>query len=302
MKHWSKRSQLPAKRLLGWLGLGTSKFHDWRKRYGKVNEHNAMVPRDEWLEDGEKKAILDFQDRHPLEGYRRLCFMMLDGNIVAVSPSSVYRVLKQAGRLDRRWLKPSKKGTGFVQPLVDAAEATRDAHPDVRIDQFGDGSANQWFNDTIGRDFQRAEWTAVPLALGILLIAFGALVAAVLPVVLALTAFIAAGGLVALSSGILHTSDDASSVMLLVGLAVGVDYCLFYLRREREERAAGRDAATALQVAAATSGRAVLVSGVTVVVAMAGLFLTGIADFRAMSFATIIVGTVMFTIVSHFPE
>lgn len=112
------RSEFPAKRLLHWLGLGASKFHDWRKRYGKVNEHNALVPRDEWLEAWEKKAILDFHDRNPLEGYRRLCFMMLDQNIVAVSPSSVYRVLKQAGRLDRRWLKPSKKGTGFVQPLL----------------------------------------------------------------------------------------------------------------------------------------------------------------------------------------
>jgi putative transposase len=116
--HWSQRTELSAKRLLSWLGLGASKFHDWRKRYGKVNEHNALVPRDEWLEDSEKQAILDFHDRNPLEGYRRLCFMMLDQNIVAVSPSSVYRVLKQAGRLDRRWLKPSKKGTGFVQPLT----------------------------------------------------------------------------------------------------------------------------------------------------------------------------------------
>jgi transposase InsO family protein len=115
---WTKRAELPAKRLLSWLGLGTSKFHDWKKRYGKVNEHNAWVPRDEWLEAWEKKAILDFHDCNPLEGYRRLCFMMLDGNVVAVSSSSVYRVLKQAGRLDRRWLKPSKKGTGFVQPLA----------------------------------------------------------------------------------------------------------------------------------------------------------------------------------------
>jgi transposase InsO family protein len=115
---WTKRAELPAKRLLSWLGLGTSKFHDWKKRYGKVNEHNAWVPRDEWLEGWEKKAILDFHDCNPLEGYRRLCFMMLDGNVVAVSSSSVYRVLKQAGRLDRSWLKPSKKGTGFVQPLA----------------------------------------------------------------------------------------------------------------------------------------------------------------------------------------
>jgi putative transposase len=117
VNHWTKRAELPAKRLLHWLELGSSKFHDWRKRYGKANEHNALVPRDEWLEAWEKQAILQYHDRHPLEGYRRLCFMMLDEDVVAVSPSSVYRVLKQAGRLDRRWLKPSKKGTGFVQPL-----------------------------------------------------------------------------------------------------------------------------------------------------------------------------------------
>ena len=82
-----------------------------------MNEHNALVPRDDWLEAWEKKAIVDFHDRHPLEGYRRLTFMMLDADVVAVSPSSVYRVLKQAGRLDRHWQKPSKKGTGFVQPI-----------------------------------------------------------------------------------------------------------------------------------------------------------------------------------------
>ncbi len=108
---------MPAKRLLGWMGLGTSKFHQWKDRYGKVNEHNAEVPRDWWLEEWEKQAILDYHDRHPLEGYRRLAFMMLDDDVVAVSPSSVYRVLKSAGRLDRWNQKASKKGTGFVQPI-----------------------------------------------------------------------------------------------------------------------------------------------------------------------------------------
>jgi len=103
--------------LLGWLDLQTSKFHDWKKRYGKVEEHNGKIPRDFWLEDWERQAILDFHDRHPLEGYRRLTFMMLDDDVVAVSPASVYRVLKAAGRTDRKWLKPSKKGTGFAQPL-----------------------------------------------------------------------------------------------------------------------------------------------------------------------------------------
>ncbi|MFG2821432.1 MMPL family transporter [Kitasatospora sp. NPDC048365] len=182
-----------------------------------------------------------------------------------------------------------EKAVANVPAVVDAVAGVQAAHKDLVVEEFGEASAGKWFQDQFQDDFARAEWTAVPLALGILLIAFGALVAAVLPVVLAVTAFVAAGGLVALSSTFLHTSDDASSVMLLVGLAVGVDYCLFYLRREREERAAGRSAADALQIAAATSGRAVLVSGITVVVAMAGMFLTGIADFQAMSGATIIV-------------
>jgi len=115
--YWTVRTEIPARRFLTWLELGASKFHDWKARYGKANEHNRLVPRDTWLEDWEKQAILDFHDRHPLEGYRRLTFMMLDDDVVAVSPASTYRVLKAAGRLDRRWAKPSKKGTGFVQPL-----------------------------------------------------------------------------------------------------------------------------------------------------------------------------------------
>ena len=117
MNYWTKRSELSAQRLLAWMGLGTSKFHDWKHRYGKSNEHNAHIPRDWWLQGWEKEAIIRYHDRHPLDGYRRLTFMMLDDDVVAVSPASVYRVLKQARRLDRRRFSPSKKGTGFVQPL-----------------------------------------------------------------------------------------------------------------------------------------------------------------------------------------
>ena len=104
------------KQLLFWLELGSSKYHTWADRYGKANEHNGQIPRNWWLESWEKQAIIDFHDRHPLEGYRRLTFMMLDADVVAVSPSSTYRVLKKAGRLDRKNVKPSKKGTGFHQP------------------------------------------------------------------------------------------------------------------------------------------------------------------------------------------
>jgi len=115
--YWVARAEIPAKRLLAWLELGTSKFHTWKQRYGKVNEHNGKIPRDHWLEDWENQAILDYHDRHPLEGYRRLAFMMLDDDVVAVSPATVYRVLKADRRLDRNKFSPSKKGTGFVQPL-----------------------------------------------------------------------------------------------------------------------------------------------------------------------------------------
>jgi putative transposase len=117
VNRWSSKTELAVFTFLLWLGLATSKWHNWKKRYGKVNEHNAWIPRDHWLEDQEKKAILHFHDQYPLEGYRRLTFMMLDADVAAVSPSSVYRVLKEAGVLASHNTKPSKKGTGFVQPL-----------------------------------------------------------------------------------------------------------------------------------------------------------------------------------------
>jgi transposase InsO family protein len=116
VRRWNERTEIPAGQFIGWLGITSSKFHDWRNRYGKVNEHNAWIPRDWWLEDWEKQAIIRFSFEYPLEGYRRLAFMMLDRDVAAASPSSVYRVLKAAGRIGRSTNKPSKKGTGFHQP------------------------------------------------------------------------------------------------------------------------------------------------------------------------------------------
>jgi putative transposase len=117
VKGWSDKTGIAVACFLVWLGIATSKWHSWKNRYGKANEHNAWVPRDHWLEDAEKRAIIDFHARYPLEGYRRLTFMMLDADVVACSPSSVYRVLSQAGLLERHNAKPSSKGKGFVQPL-----------------------------------------------------------------------------------------------------------------------------------------------------------------------------------------
>ena len=117
IRHWVERTEIPARRLVAWLGISLSKFYNWQARYGRVNEHNASVPRDWWLEDWEKKAIIDFHGQYPLEGYRRLTFMMLDANVVAASPSSVYRVLRDAGLMEAHNNKASLKGKGFQQPL-----------------------------------------------------------------------------------------------------------------------------------------------------------------------------------------
>ena len=124
MRVWSDKTEIAADRFVAWIGMARGKFFAWRKRYGKANEHNGHVPRDHWLLDEEKRKIIGFHERFPLEGYRRLTFMMIDQEVVAASPSSVYRVLSGAGLLDRWNKKPSKKGTGFVQPLRPTSTGT----------------------------------------------------------------------------------------------------------------------------------------------------------------------------------
>jgi putative drug exporter of the RND superfamily len=156
-----------------------------------------------------------------------------------------------------------------------AVAAVAHAHPGFRVEQTGGASIEKALEVTVDKDLERAELLSIPLTLGILLVAFGALLAAFIPLLLALTAFAAATGVLAFASNLLPVDDAANSVMLLIGLAVGVDYSLFYLKREREERALGRTSEAALDAAAATSGRSVLISGLTVIVAMAGMFLAG---------------------------
>jgi transposase InsO family protein len=118
VQRWSDRTGLPAKRLVQWIGLGMSKYYDWKERYGQVNEHNGLVPRDHWLEAWEREAILAFHAQHPLEGYRRLTYMLMDADRVAASPATVYRVLKAAGCFQRWNRCESSKGQGFQQPLT----------------------------------------------------------------------------------------------------------------------------------------------------------------------------------------
>lgn len=117
VRYWSNRTSIPVNQFIMWIGIGRGKFYDWRKRYGKVNEHNAWIPRDFWIQNWEREAVITYFKKHPDEGYRRLTYMMMDADVVAISPSSVYRILGDAGLLIRRNTKPSRKGTGFVQPL-----------------------------------------------------------------------------------------------------------------------------------------------------------------------------------------
>ena len=175
-----------------------------------------------------------------------------------------------------------------VAPVQRAIADAQRANPELRIQEFGDASVGAAINKFLNNDLKRAETLSLPVTLLILVIAFGALIAASVPVLLAISAVIATIGLVAIPSHIFPIDDNTSIVITLIGMAVGVDYSLFYLKREREERQAGRDETAAVEIASATSGRAILISGLTVMVAMAGQFLTG--DKSSASFA---VGTIM---------
>jgi uncharacterized membrane protein YdfJ with MMPL/SSD domain len=176
-----------------------------------------------------------------------------------------------------------------IDPVLARVDEAQRAHPQFFIGEFGDASAVKAVETAFADDLGKAGLLSLPITLAILAIAFGALVAAGIPLLLALTAVLATFGLIALPSHIIPVAQQAPALVLLIGLAVGVDYSMFYLRREREERAAGRSERAALEAAAATSGRSVLISGLTVITAMAGMFLTGDKVFASFGIATILV-------------
>ncbi|HEY6960753.1 MAG TPA: MMPL family transporter [Gaiellaceae bacterium] len=176
-----------------------------------------------------------------------------------------------------------------IQPALDAVANAQAGNPTFRIEEFGAASANHVIGKTVTNDFKRAEYTSLPITLAILLLAFGAVVAALLPVILGFTAVLGAIGLCVFLSYLYPVPNFLDSVILMMGMAVGVDYSLFYLQREREERRRGNDANTSLLTAASTSGRAVLISGTTVLIAMAGLFFAGNPIFTSMGLATEVV-------------
>jgi uncharacterized membrane protein YdfJ with MMPL/SSD domain len=176
-----------------------------------------------------------------------------------------------------------------IGPILDRVDVAQQIHPAYFIGEFGNASAEDAVVTAYGDDLGKAGELSLPITLLILVIAFGSLIAAGIPLLLALTAVFGTFGLMALSSHIVPMANEASALVLLIGLAVGVDYSMFYLKRAREERAAGRSVHAAVEAAAATSGRSVLVSGLTVMTAMAGMFLTGDKIFASLAIATITV-------------
>ena len=182
-----------------------------------------------------------------------------------------------------------KDAADKIEPVLAAVAAAQAANPGFTIGEFGDASAEHSVAASYDEDLGKAGVLSLPITLLILMLTFGSLVAAGIPLLLALTAVFATFGLVAVSSLVLPMAMQAPAMVLLIGLAVGVDYSMFYLKRERQERAAGRSERDALEIAAATSGHSVLISGLTVIVAMAGMFLTGDPTFASLALATILV-------------
>lgn len=176
-----------------------------------------------------------------------------------------------------------------VGPMLDVTRRLDADHPGLRIGQVGSGSIDSEVGQQLDADFRRAELTSVPLTLGVLLIAFGAVVAAGVPVLLGVAAVVTALGLTALASRqLVPVDENTQSLVLLIGLAVGVDYALFIVRRSREERARGAGVVESVRIAGATAGRAVIISGTTVMVAMSGMLVAG-GMFTSLAIGTILV-------------
>ncbi len=177
----------------------------------------------------------------------------------------------------------------YIDKLEAAVNKAAAQHPDFEINQLGSVTTTKATDAAFNNMLKTAGMVAIPLTLVILLLVFGSAVAALIPLLLAITAVVATTALIAIPSQFIAVDEQIAEVILLIGLAVGIDYSLFYLRREREERAAGRSEHAALEAAAATSGRAVLISGVTVLIAMAGMFLSGDKTFMSFSIGTMMV-------------
>jgi RND superfamily putative drug exporter len=302
MGRWSARHRRRA--ILGWFAFVLLAF-----AAGAITGTKDQGGNDGIAESGRADAILDraFPD---VDGESVLVQARRGGNVrdpeVRAATADVVAAVKGTGtarevdatRVSRdgrsrliAFQLPDADGGAEdkVRPIMAAVERAAGEHPGVFVGQFGDASAEVALGKALDDDFKRAEMLSLPVTLAVLLVAFGALVAAGVPLLLGLSAVAATLGLVGVLSHAVPMDDAVSSVVLLIGLAVGVDYTLFYMRREREERHRGASPRDALAIAASTSGRAILVSGITVMVAMAGMLFAGDPTFVSLGLGSMMV-------------
>jgi uncharacterized membrane protein YdfJ with MMPL/SSD domain len=310
---WSAENRKKA--IFGWLGFvvvaflighaagqktihGADQFSGEAGRAEHTLEHAGLRPNEEHvLVQSKKLTVKDAQFRSAINQATARLSRAKDVEHV-VSPLTGDAAVSADGHsalVDFEITGDSLEAAKRLDPAKAALKAVQADHPNLRLEQFGSVSSNKELNDAFASDLQKAESLSLPLTLIVLIIAFGTLVAALVPLLLGVTTVVAAMSLVALPSHLSPVDSNLASVILLIGLAVSVDYSLFYIRREREERAAGRSSRSALEVAAATSGRAVLISGLTVIAAMAGMFFTGDKTFLSFAQGTILVVAIAIT-------
>jgi RND superfamily putative drug exporter len=305
--HWSATHRKRA--ILGWFAFvfvaimvgqlvtqktifGADQFNGESHRAEQMLEDAGLRPNDEFVfVESSKRTVADPEFKTTLEqlGARlsrtehvvNVRTPLTGGGSVSADRHAALVEFDITGNAD--------EATDRIAPSQDAIDSVAAVHKNLTVEQFGSVSTQEELNEIFSSDLAKAETLSFPITLLILIIAFGSLVAAGVPLILAISAVIAAMGLVNIPSQIFPVDSNVSSVILLIGLAVGVDYSLFYLRREREERVQAKNCDAALDVAAATSGRAVLISGLTVIAAMAGMFLSGDNTFISFAEGTILV-------------
>ncbi len=294
----------------GWLALvvvalavgsavGTDKLANREQSTGQAARAQAMLEKAGFGEHAGEEVLVQSRSLHTSDpAYRRELGAVVArlGALAQITKLRSPLSPGNSGQLSRdghsaliefEMRGPAERASERVQPVLSAVSSLQRSAPAFTVQEFGQASGEREVKKVINDGFSRAEKLSLPITFAVLLIAFGAFVAAGLPVLLAFSAVLGAGGLAAIASHVVHASDATSSVMLLMGMAVGVDYSLFYLKREREERRAGH--ADALARAAATSGRAVLASGITVLIAMAGMLLSDTKVFDSIGVGAILV-------------
>jgi len=276
--------------------IGLNQLGDSQSGSGQTAQAESMLRNAHFLSPATESVLIQSRDGRTLVG---------DPTFTAASASLVQTLLRRPELTNIREPLLSRDGRSAIiqfdvrgnadkadkkiQAALTAVAASQAGNPTYRIEEFGAASANHVIGKQVTNDFERAEYTSLPITLVILLLAFGALVAGVIPVILGFTAVLGAIGVSQLVSQAYALPNFLNSVILMMGMAVGVDYSLFYLQREREERRGGASSSRALLTAAQTSGRAVLISGATVLIAMAGMFFAGNPIFTSMGVATMIV-------------